>query len=353
MAERSVTVMNTLLGLHREQDPQGLLRYLLTQLAPEYGRAVACCYLHDPATDEFRLELMNDAAGEATRRLWRADLRAPLALTQEAAGPVLAQLAASGSPVQVSESLPDVLIELWGEELARAIQGLLEMRFATAAPILTDEGVAGLLAVFFVDAWPFEVAAECTAHAAAALGNIVGRRTITPSAERDPETGLHTRRYAEQAGIREINRAERYRRALSLAVVEPKDPTAADARLRALAAHVTRVMRQPDTAGRLERQRLVVILPETLAGGAHAFLRRLSDMAGPDVPALRGRSATFPQDGRTWDELVAKAVERLDHPEMPAIPGASLRGGLRSAFPNFTGGNPTGGDAERSPSRWR
>jgi hypothetical protein len=83
MAERSFTVMNTLLGLHREKDPQALLRFLLAQLTPEYGRAVACCYLLDRASGEFRLETLNDASGEAIRRLWRADLRAPMTLSTD------------------------------------------------------------------------------------------------------------------------------------------------------------------------------------------------------------------------------------------------------------------------------
>lgn len=353
MTARSYTVMNTLLGLHREPDPQGLLRLLLTQLAPELGRAAACCYLRDPVTDEYRLELMNDAAGEAIRRLWRAGLRAPLTLAPESAGAALARLAASGAPVQISETLPEVLTELWGEELVRAVHALLETRFVTVAPVVAAGTIAGFLALFVIDAWPVDVAAECTAHAAAALANIVERRSRVGAAPgTDPLTGLPLREQLSAIAARELNRAERYRRALSIAVIEPEATEVTDEQFRALAGHVTRTMRQPDTAGILERRRLAVILPETLAGGALAFLRRLEERAGGDLPAFTGRYAAFPQDGRTWDDLVTAAVERFRRPLPPLVPGASLRGGLRAAFPNFSGGNPTGG-SERAFARWR
>jgi GGDEF domain-containing protein len=347
MAERSATIMHTLLGLHREQDPQGLLRFLLSQTAPDFGRAVACCYLLDRASGEYRLEMMNDAAGEVTRRLWRADLRAPLSLPAEFAEPALRQLAATGDPVLVSEGMPGMLTELWGTELTTAIQQLLECRFAITAPICTVEGPVGVLVLMAIDAWPIDAAAECTAHAAAALANMVGRRGARTGNERDPETGLHARDLVEQAGRREINRADRYRRALSLAVIQAEEHDISDPQFRELASHVTRVMRQPDTAGRMAPRQIIVLLPETPTGGAAAFIRRLHELAGATTPRLNGRAATFPQDGRTWEELVAKAVERLSRPEIPAVPGASIRGGLRAAMPNFSGGNP-----QRSLSRW-
>jgi GGDEF domain-containing protein len=341
MAERSFTVMNTLLGVHHEQDPQALLRFLLTQMAPEYGRAVACCYL------------LNDASGETIRRLWRADVRAPQAFPAAVAIPPLAAMIATGAPVHVSESMPGLLVELWGEDVSRAVHGLLEPRFATIAPIATPDGPAGLLALLVLDAWPFDVAAECTAHAAAALANLVLRATVAAAvvSERDPATGLVTREVLDRAGARELNRADRYRRALSVAVIEPEDPAISDEQLRTLAQHVLRVMRTPDTAGRLAHRQIAVILPETPAGGALAFIRRLGELAKEGVPAHKGRAATFPQDGKTWDVLVAKAVEKLSRPEIPTVPNASLRGTLRAAMPNFSGGSPINGDHGRALMR--
>ena len=268
MAERSFTVMNTLLGLHREKDPQALLRFLLAQLTPEYGRAVACCYLLDRASGEFRLETFNDASGEAIRRLWRADLRAPMTLSTDQMLPPLSAIAAGGSPVHVTESMPGLLTHCWGEEFARHVQGLLDLRFAAISPVMTDDGPVGMLALLVVDAWPFDVAAECTAHAAAALANICARDTTPLNTDRDIETGLFTRAYLDRAGARELKRADRYRRALSLVVIEPENPEISEEQMQTLAMHSMRVMREPDTAGRLGRRQIAVILRDPCRWGA-------------------------------------------------------------------------------------
>ena len=105
--------------------------------------------------------------------------------------------------------------------------------------------------------------------------------------------------------------------------------------MKAAVALVAHIMRDPDTLGRLDQERLTVLLPETPAAGAVAFMRRVRRAAGPELAALRGSYATFPQDGRTWDDLVAVALSRLAAPDAPALPETPTRIGLRGAFPSF------------------
>lgn len=339
MVERSATLMETLLGLHRERDPQSVLQLLLRGLAPEYGRAIACCYLIDQTDGDLRLDMLDDGAGDAARTLRQFDLRAPFMVPRATGAPALMQLAESGVPVHVTEQVPTILAELWGHSVAGPIQKALGVRFTAVAPIVGVQGPSGVLMLFALDPWPIDVAAECAAHAAVAIANVCERRGSVTAAERDADTGLHARSYVEQAAAREINRADRYRRVLSVAVIE-LPAKVSDDDLKKIAGSVTHVMRIPDTAARLDSDRLVVLLPETPAGGASAFLRRLREHAGPDSPIVSAAAATFPQDGRTWDDLIRAAMARRSQAEAPTILGASVRGGLRGAFPSLRGGSP-------------
>lgn len=351
MNDRPAALMETLLQLHRQREPQATIRLLLQGLVPEFGQAVGCCYLLDQAGGEFRLEVLDDAQGDISPKLRRADLRVPVTVPRNTSGAVIEALAESGMPVHLTDRTPPILVELWGESVAENVCKLLGVKFSAIAPVAIAEEALGVAMLFAIDGWPIEVAAEATAHAAVAVANLCERRETVQVAERDPVTGLFGRGAVESAAGREINRADRYRRNFSVAVLELPAAEASNERIKAAGAAVTRVMRVPDTAGHLERNRIVVLLPETPAGGATIFNQRVRGGLGSEFDALRTASATFPQDGRTWDELVGTSIARLDQPEAPvvqsatgaAVPNASVRGSLRAAFPSFRTG------AERVP----
>ncbi|MFN8558471.1 MAG: hypothetical protein U0531_14380 [Dehalococcoidia bacterium] len=337
MSERTGAVMEAMLALHRERDQQRLLRSLLETLTPEYGKAVACYYLLEPG-GAFRLETGDGNAGDTMRSLWRVDLRVPLTLPRAALATALSQLVDTGDPVHVSDKLPKFLVEAWGAEVSEGLQRALAMRYCAVAPINGPLGPLGVVLLVVQDPWPIDVAAECTAHTALALANLVERIGVIESADQDPETGLYGVHFIEQVAAREIHRADRYRRVLSVTVVEPPVDDLSLERLKATADHLVRVMRGPDTAARLGPRRLVVLLPETPPGGAAAFIRRLHENAPEMVAGLRASASTFPNDGRSWDELVRIAALRLDEPEAPpvtALPRAALQGSLRAAFPSL------------------
>jgi GGDEF domain-containing protein len=131
---------------------------------------------------------------------------------------------------------------------------------------------------------------------------------------------------------RELERAERYRRVLSLAVIELPE---GDAREAALVRRLSATLRGPDAVGRLDAGGLLILLPETPRGGAEACIRRLRRLTESDVGDLQIGIASFPQDGQRWDELVRVALGRMGTIEVPPVPNASLRGSLRGAFPSF------------------
>lgn len=333
MLERSALVIDTLLVLHHQQDAAGVLG-TLSRLTPECGRAVAWCYLFDPAADVFRLVQPEEAHDGSPRRLWQADARLPHTLPGAALAPALTRMAGSGVPVSIVDRLPDFLIQAWGAERSAEIRQALPVTHCAVAPVCTAQGPVGVLVLVTQSQWPVQIAAECAAHAAAALAQVAARRPA-PTSEVDPHTGLSTASAVEQAAARELERAARYRHALSVVVIDLHDAEQPAERLAAAAALVARAMRGPDIAGCLGHNRIVVLLPETPSGGAAAFRHRLRGLALSQAGALQQASATFPQDGRTLDELVHAAVARLGAPEPLPVPGSAVRGSLRAAFPTF------------------
>jgi GGDEF domain-containing protein len=338
MAERSAAVMNALLAMHRARDPLTLLRGWLTHLAPDYGVAVVCCYLLDQAGGEYRLEFLDDATGEAGRALQGAGLQAPAALAWATAAPVLSRLADTGDPVHVADQLPEFLVELGGTEPVAGIAQGLAMRFCAFAPVCSTLGTTGFLVMIARDPWPLDVAAECTAHAAVALANLVERRATDETDTRHPQTGLLALDAIEQLGARELSRAGGTRQTLALVVIEPPSHAASDEVVYCIEEAIARVKRQSDAVARLGASRFVVLLPETVPGGTEAFIRRVRQQAGERLTGLRGGAATFPHDGRTWEDLLRAAVTRLDEPSHgpAAMAGdAPIQSGLRAAFPTF------------------
>lgn len=305
MANRTVTLMSTLLELHQVQEPEAVLPLLLRRMAPEYGRAVAACYLPDGAGGDFRLELLADTGRALNPRVWESELRAPLSLPGATAAPALTRLAAA-DPVTLTGPLAALLDGLWPGETAARLQRALQIRFAAAAPVCTAQGPAGLVLLLLQERWPVSAAVECAAHAAAALARLLERRDAAQAdADVLTPTAIH------QVAAREINRAQRYGRTLSIAVLDQPGEGPSPVAQRALAALASRVMRQPDTAGHLDERRVVVLLPETGAAGTAVFLRRLHGAAAADLASLRGGWATFPEDGRGFAELLSAADGRL------------------------------------------
>ena len=337
MTSRSAVLIDTLLTLHQERDPQSVATTLLRRLEPEFGSGAVVCYMLDHIDGEFRLSALDDASGEVARRLRRADLRVPLLVPYATLAPRIVQLTDRGDPVQVIERVPSIIDELWGEGARDIVERTLNVSNTIVAPVNGVIGTVGLLMLFAPEGWPIDIAAECTAHAATAMANIRERLGALETPGRDPETGLHVRDYVEQMAVREINRAERYRRTVSLAVIDlPKLREVDD--MRQLLTALNREVRLPDTVGRLDSSRLVAVLPETTRQGSTAFVNRLRAKLGDDFPLTCG-VATYPQDGLLWSEVLEVAVDRLLNPrhEPTPIPGAQPRGSLRAAFPSKKG----------------
>jgi GGDEF domain-containing protein len=95
---------------------------------------------------------------------------------------------------------------------------------------------------------------------------------------------------------REIARAQRTGRPLSLVLIDVDEPTAE--RLLGLAALLSRVTRVTDTVCRRRRDAFGILLPETPEEGAHRFFVRVRDEAARTFAASTG--ATFSTSIVEW-----------------------------------------------------
>ena len=147
----------------------------------------------------------------------------------------------------------------------------------------------------------------------------------------DSLTGLFNRGYVDDRLAMELSRAQRYGKALSLAVIDADHfkalndthgHTAGDAVLKKLAEMLRGSFRQSDTAGRYGGEEFVVILPETDIVTACRKVESLrARIAGTPIElSHHGKSvrmtisaglASYPEDGADAAELFATADERM------------------------------------------
>jgi diguanylate cyclase (GGDEF)-like protein len=125
---------------------------------------------------------------------------------------------------------------------------------------------------------------ELAAQAAPAIENARRFREARQLADLDALTGLHNRRYFHETLAREVARAHRYSRRLSLIVIDVDDfknvndrigHLAGDAVLAELAERVRDVVRSADVACRVGGDEFAVILPESGLADADQLYRRI------------------------------------------------------------------------------
>lgn len=152
---------------------------------------------------------------------------------------------------------------------------------------------------------------------------------LSDEAIRDPLTGLLNRRYFEATLPREIERAEREQRPLSLALLDidffkqindTQGHKAGDLMLQAIASILTTHTRTGDAVCRYGGEEFIIILPGASPAAAQQRMNELCvRISALSVPYQRATMSTtisiglagFPQHGRTEDALLHAADEAL------------------------------------------
>jgi diguanylate cyclase (GGDEF)-like protein len=166
------------------------------------------------------------------------------------------------------------------------------VRSGVAVPLPGEGGAAlGMLAVFTRS--PSHPLGEeavtaleaLAARAAPAIENARRFREARELADIDALTGLHNRRYFHELLAREVSRARRYRRPLSLVVLDLDDFKAVNDRIGHLAGddvlaeigeRMRSVVRTADVACRIGGEEFAVLLPESTLADAEQLYERLA-----------------------------------------------------------------------------
>jgi diguanylate cyclase (GGDEF)-like protein len=181
--------------------------------------------------------------------------------------------------------------------------GAEPIRAGVAVPLPGETESVGMLAVFSRS--PGYVFDEATisdlealaARAAPAIENARRFQEARELADIDALTGLHNRRYFHETLAREVSRARRYRRPLSLVVLDLDDfkavndeigHLAGDDVLAEIGERMRGVVRTADVACRIGGEEFAVLLPESGLADAELLYERLAHAVAASPVANAG-----------------------------------------------------------------
>jgi diguanylate cyclase (GGDEF)-like protein len=187
---------------------------------------------------------------------------------------------------------------LYGEQAAGAVHGAL------GVPLVGRNGRIGWLGVFsrdpdvrFSDA-DVRRLEDLAERCAPAIENARRFREARQLADLDSLTGLHNRRYFYETLGREVDRAQRYQRQLSLVIVDVDGfkeindrigHLAGDAVLAEIADRIRQVVRSADIPCRVGGDEFAVIVPEVEVGQARQLVGRIQRAVSAQPIARAGR----------------------------------------------------------------
>lgn len=203
----------------------------------------------------------------------------------------------TGAPEREARAIE--LSYLYGEEQAAGA-----VHEALGVPLLGRNGKIGWLGVFSRDP---EVRfgdddvrrlEELAERVAPAIENARRFREARQLADLDSLTGLHNRRYFYETLAREVDRAQRYQRRLSLVIVDVDGfkeindrigHLAGDAVLAEIADRIRQVVRSADIPCRVGGDEFAVIVPEVEVGQARQLVGRIQRAVSAQPIARAGR----------------------------------------------------------------
>jgi diguanylate cyclase (GGDEF)-like protein len=175
---------------------------------------------------------------------------------------------------------------------------------ALGVPLVTRSGRIGWLGVFSrdpevrFDDEDLRRLEEVAERVAPAIENARRFREARRLADLDALTGLHNRRFFHETLAREVDRAQRYQRRLSLVLVDVDGfkeindrigHLAGDAVLAEIASRIRQVVRSADIPCRVGGDELAVIVPEIEVGGARQLVGRIQAAVSSQPIARAGR----------------------------------------------------------------
>ncbi len=245
---------------------------------------------------------------------------------------------------------PLLVSEVNEDERTKKFEWPEEVKSLLWSPVISGEEVVGVLALFSSRADGFDERDAMLLDSLSFQVAVVIRRTrifreMEVLATTDSLTGLRNFRYFQRRLREEMDRAERYKITFSLALVDIDHMAAFNDRHGFVAGdllirEVGRILRENtrrvDIVARFGGEEFALLLPETGREGALATAKKLVEAVNKArfVDAEGNRTATitisvgiatYPQDGKTTNDLLAKARSALEE--------AKRRGGNCAAAP--------------------
>jgi len=218
---------------------------------------------------------------------------------------------------------------------------------ALGVPLVTRSGRIGWLGIFsrepgvqFGDD-DLRALEEVAERVAPAIENARRFREARKLADLDALTGLHNRRYFHETLAREVDRALRYQRRLSLVMIDVDSfkeindrigHLPGDAVLAEIAERIRRVVRSADIPCRVGGDELAVIVPEVEVGQARQLVGRIQRAVSsqPILRAGRVRVSAGVADLQPNDTPTS-LFERADESLYAAKHAGKGKGGLAAA----------------------
>jgi two-component system cell cycle response regulator len=296
-------------ALRATHDLPGIVRLVLETAAVTLRAEAGAMFLLEPGGTELRL---------AAARGYRPPEAASLPLGHGIAG-----RAGTGVVVRVPGASP--------VRAAPPVEPAV--RTAVAVPLTSRDRAIGVIAVYgcsVPEAFSEQDARtlrSLAAQAAVAVENVLLHQEAQRLSVTDSLTGVANRHSLQATLAREVDRARRFRRSLSVLLLDldhfkrvndEHGHRRGDEVLVEVARRVGgRIRTRIDTLARYGGEEFVIVLPETAAEGAQVVadkIRRavgslpITSPAGPDVAmTVSVGTATFPEDGETADDLLLAA----------------------------------------------
>jgi diguanylate cyclase (GGDEF)-like protein len=218
---------------------------------------------------------------------------------------------------------------------------------ALGVPLVTRSGRIGWLGIFSRDPGvrfgddDLRGLEELAERVAPAIENARRFREARKLADLDALTGLHNRRYFHETLAREVDRAQRYQRRLSVVMVDVDSfkeindrigHLAGDAVLAEIADRIRQVVRSADVPCRVGGDELAVIVPEVEVGQARQLVGRIQRAVSsqPILRAGRVRVSAGVADLQPNDTPTS-LFERADESLYAAKHAGQGKGGLAAA----------------------
>jgi diguanylate cyclase (GGDEF)-like protein len=324
-----VTVMESLLPVHAALTPEWLADAACTATDKALNAPLAFVFFED---QDGRLDLRMPASDLCRRSLHRAIDVFGLSAFERRLDPkdVPAFAQALDSGAAVTAPVGELLAPLVDPEHAREAKIKLAVADACVTQLETaGERLGALLVLLTADVAPERVRL-LGAHIACAAVNLRQAQASRAAGNVDVIRSVFDRRKLERELQRELARASRYKRQVSIAVIEASNigllrekygRFLTDRLLQRLGEALAQNARYIDVIGAYKDSGYTMILTEASTVAADAAARRLLAEAqavrleSDDVPGLElhlvAGHATSPQDGTTTDALFTAAGNRM------------------------------------------